>query len=771
MKLKKPIIYSLSIILLITASFLFLSSIDKSANFNKTKNDENKFRELFVDMFNNGGVIIYPTNTSKEITKKYITKLKKLRLFFRRFQMDIAADSSVTDTLLKNKTLLIVGTTQSNLLFKKIKDKLPVKITENGFTYGKYKFFKPADIGIMAYKNPFNEKKISFFVVGNDDEYVLNNIQLTYLSGIQIKRNGENLVIGEFKIDDNNKWYLDKNKFWDFRSSRKSIPFDFGNIIIHSKTFKTLSVASLNDELKNNINKLENFFGKNFKVPAFDYHLFESFERKGLIIQNTDLSNYNIKNNSINVIKNDWINGDDFSATAGYLIEKNYGVSKYKFITNGFSKYFSNNRRGRGFEYWASKIYLSKYFPKLNELLDNKKQSYISNLISNPLGATFVQFYVNRYGKRKAINLYKTKRTFGKKKIAVLEKEWKSYLNKLSKKYEQQINKDKNNTFSPVPSFQKGLSYAHEGYRIHNGYLSKSSFESLKKAVELGTNSISIIPFTSMRDPKKPAPLSFWKSAFSENDETIIYLEHLSQKLNLNLMLKPQIYVGRGWPGDIEMQNEKDWKLFFKNYKNWIMHYAVIAEMYKIPMLCIGNELLKTTTTHNAEWVELIKNIRSIYSGKLTYGANWGEEFESIKFWDYLDYIGISEYYPLSTKENPTDTELFDGAKKIISKIASVQKKYNKPVIFTEVGFRSSKYPWMTSFEKETIKEANYQNQARSYRAILKAAHGTKWLAGMYWWKWPSYLQDGGDPQNDFYTPYNKPAEDVLRQWYSIKWN
>ncbi|MCH7974458.1 MAG: hypothetical protein IH949_11355 [Bacteroidetes bacterium] len=219
------------------------------------------------------------------------------------------------------------------------------------------------------------------------------------------------------------------------------------------------------------------------------------------------------------------------------------------------------------------------------------------------------------------------------------------------------------------------------------------------------------------------------------------------------------------------MQNEKDWELFFDNYKKWIMHYAVIAEMYKIPILCIGNELVKTTITHNDQWLELINKIRGIYSGKLTYGANWGEEFEKIKFWDKLDYIGISEYYPLSKKENPSDKELFDGANRIIAKITEVQKKFNKPVIFTEVGFRSSQYPWMTSHEKETRKSINLQNQARSYRAVLKTAYGKKWLVGMYWWKWPSYLSDGGDPQNDLYTPHNKPAEDVLKQWYSIKWN
>lgn len=768
--MKKPIIYSLSIVLIIVVSFLFLSEIDRSEGLKKERSSEKKFRELYTDMFNNGGLIIYPTNTSAKIQKEYVDKIKNLRLFFRKFKMDVVADTSVSDTLLKNKVLLIVGTPKSNKLFGRIKNKLPISIDTNGFVYKGYSFNNKTDIAILSYKNPFNSKKISFFIIGNNDEYVLNNIRLRYLSGFQIKRNDENIVIGEFRIDENNKWYIDKNKYWDFGKTRKSVPFDFGKIIFHSDNINANSSKNINAILKKNIYNIKQFFGKEFLITPFNYNVFTSFEQKGLIIQNTDLANYNMKNNSINVVKNDWIDGDDFSETAGFLIEKNYDKSKFKFLSDGLSTYFSQNWRGKGFEYWASKIYLSKYFPSLNELLNNKAYNYQSDLISEPLAATFIQFYINKYGKEKTLRLYKRKKDFRKNEIKRLEKEWKKYLKAISKKYEQQLNNDRNNFPLPIPGFQKGLSYAHEGYRIHNGYLSKSSYESLKKAVELGTNSISIIPFTSIRDPKQPSPLRYWQSAFSENDESIIYLEHLSQELKLDLMLKPQIYLGGGWPGDIEMQNKKDWKIFFKDYTRWIMHYALLAEMYKIPLLSIGNELAKTTLTHNDEWVNLIDEIRSVYSGKLTYGANWGEEFEKIKFWDKLDYIGISEYYPLSKKENPSDKELLDGANKIISKIAKVQKIYGKPVIFTEVGFKSSQFPWMTSYEKETRKNPSVQNQARSYRAILKASYGIKWLAGMYWWKWPSYLSDGGDPQNDLYTPLNKPAEDVLKQWYSIKW-
>ncbi|MGH7602165.1 MAG: hypothetical protein ACREOI_37850, partial [bacterium] len=39
------------------------------------------------------------------------------------------------------------------------------------------------------------------------------------------------------------------------------------------------------------------------------------------------------------------------------------------------------------------------------------------------------------------------------------------------------------------------------------------------------------------------------------------------------------------------------------------------------------------------------------------------------------------------------------------------------------------------------------------------------WLAGIYWWKWPTMLEDGG-PQDNQFTPNGKPAAEVVMKWY-----
>ena len=50
-------------------------------------------------------------------------------------------------------------------------------------------------------------------------------------------------------------------------------------------------------------------------------------------------------------------------------------------------------------------------------------------------------------------------------------------------------------------------------------------------------------------------------------------------------------------------------------------------------------------------WVELIEKVRTVYSGKLTYAANY-DNYQDVGFWNHLDFIGINAYFPL---RNPTD--------------------------------------------------------------------------------------------------------------------
>lgn len=765
--------------IIVVLSFLLVVFLADCSNQNKSNEPAQETirtekEEMFRDFVRNGALIVYNSNLDSLKNHMY----SNFR-FFRnslKDKMKFVASSDISETQLKESNLIIIGTPDSNKVLQKIAGTIPLKFTKNGFVFDSIEYSNPKDIVHLMYYNPFNRSKLCYVISGNNETEILKNINLERVGDVRVSKSYETLALGFFKLDERNNWVLNDSLSRNYFKQEKIInPRDHFIYTIHDRNITPALINKIKQIDHEGYEKLKSFVGVNLNSNNIKVHLYSTFEEKGLITDNTDLSNFIDSDSSIHIVVNNWINGDDFSKIAAFLLSSNLGKSKLDFMNKGFGIYFSNKWGNEGYKFWASKLYLSGNVPPLDSLLNNNTLNYISRFVYEPLSGTFIDFLLSKYGKEKFLYFYKNWKG-NKEEIKNFSAEWTNYLHNLSQDFSEKI-KGYASSFPAVKdSFLKGVCFAHVGYQIYNGYLSQDAFESLQKTKELGVNSFSITPFTSMREKHKPEHLRFWEFSGAENDESLIYLEHVSEVLGMSVMMKPHVYLGaNSWPGDIKMNDEKDWNLFFHYYYDWIFHYAMLSEIYKIPLLCIGNELAQATIGHENEWEALISKIRSFYDGKITYAANWGGEFEGIKFWDKLDFIGLSEYYPLSFKDNPTHQELLEGAEKVMNKIHDVSSKYNKMVIFTEVGFRASAKPWKTSEEGESDrKEINFESQERCYQAIFEAAYDQKWLKGMYWWKWPSYLQYNGinaDEPHDLYSPNNRPAQNVMRDWYSRKWN
>ena len=116
--------------------------------------------------------------------------------------------------------------------------------------------------------------------------------------------------------------------------------------------------------------------------------------------------------------------------------------------------------------------------------------------------------------------------------------------------------------------------------------------------------------------------------------------------LGMKVLLKPQIWVPGGFTGDLDFPTVEERREWFASYRDFIMHHAELAVKIKAEIFCIGTEMSKLTR-HEAEWRKIVAEVRKTYKGSLTYAAVQGPEFETLKFWDALDYIGLNNYYPL----------------------------------------------------------------------------------------------------------------------------
>ena len=167
-------------------------------------------------------------------------------------------------------------------------------------------------------------------------------------------------------------------------------------------------------------------------------------------------------------------------------------------------------------------------------------------------------------------------------------------------------------------------------------------------------------------------------------------------------------------------------------------------------------------------WQELIRQIRKVYSGRLTYAAE-GLNAKKIEFWGSLDYIGIDAYFPLSQKSNPTLNELIKGWKKYEPEIRGLSEKYGKKIIFTEIGYKSVEGTTIKPWEWSKNGEASESEQALAYEATYEVFSDKPYLAGVFVWKYFTDMNSYEKGNNlKGFTPYGKEAERVLSTWFGI---
>ncbi|MEO9569661.1 MAG: glycoside hydrolase [Polaribacter sp.] len=284
-------------------------------------------------------------------------------------------------------------------------------------------------------------------------------------------------------------------------------------------------------------------------------------------------------------------------------------------------------------------------------------------------------------------------------------------------------------------------------------------------------NYVALMPFGFIRELSSPKIIHNTKRQwFGETKRGLLQYAKSFQHKNVKIMVKPQIWVWRGeYTGFIEMDSEEKWKVLEDTYSEFILTYAKAAQDLNADILCIGTELEKFVLKRPKYWKELIVNIREIYKGKLTYAANW-DEFKRVSFWKEIDYIGIDAYFPLSDKKTPSIKDLELGWKTHKDEISRIQKQFNKPILFTEFGYRSvdftGKEPW--KFDRD-LGDVNLKAQVNGLQAIHNQFWKEDWFAGGFLWKWFDKHEKVGGLKNHMFTVQNKPAEELLKKLYRQK--
>ncbi|WP_443592175.1 glycoside hydrolase family 113 [Agromyces atrinae] len=243
-------------------------------------------------------------------------------------------------------------------------------------------------------------------------------------------------------------------------------------------------------------------------------------------------------------------------------------------------------------------------------------------------------------------------------------------------------------------------------------------------------------------------------------DDEIVGAIRSAKARGMKVVLKPVVNCADGtWRAHIgffdwDVPNEPSWSDWFASYTAFILHAAALAEAEGCEMLCIGCEMVRADG-QEAHWRRLIERVREVYSGLVTYNCDKYQE-DHVTWWDAVDVISSSGYYPIDTWQQHLD------------RIEKVVVASGKPFFFMEAGCPSRTGSADLPNDWALPGEPSGAEQLQYYEVMLDACRERPWVGGLMLWDWPADLYALEDAAgNDDYCPYGKPAGDYLRSAYA----
>lgn len=272
-----------------------------------------------------------------------------------------------------------------------------------------------------------------------------------------------------------------------------------------------------------------------------------------------------------------------------------------------------------------------------------------------------------------------------------------------------------------------------------------------------GCNFITLVP-NGLQDTPQSESICYTSEATFADQELEKMIYYIKEK-GIKVALKPTVNCKNGtWRAHIsffdeDVPCEPKWCNWFQSYTRFQLHYAKLAERTHCDLFIAGCEMVMSEHREQ-EWRKLIADIRSVYSGPVTYNTDKYQE-HNVKWWDCLDYISSSGYYPIHDWEVQLD------------RIEKVVQKYNKPFLFAEAGCMSTVGSQYVPNDWSLDGEVDLKGQADWFEEMFSITQKRDWIKGYFIWSWPSKLYSlSKAAQDKRYETYGKLSEAVIYKYY-----
>ncbi len=413
-------------------------------------------------------------------------------------------------------------------------------------------------------------------------------------------------------------------------------------------------------------------------------------------------------------------------------------------VREGWPVAMADYWRGRKLAHWATWLLDRDLLPSVGALLDNDRYARMSPLLRLPAAASFCQFVKFEFdpdddaaedgdetpsGMQRIIGLGfypdAVPRILGKSEKEVTA-HWRGWIR-------AQRASTTPPTAGPRTDFSTGrrpasrlagVTIAHS-YRLETGAASREFDDSLA-ALQNATSArwISIRPATAF-DPETNTIDEFAtrldRFANGLPDGAILEAAATAKRRGLKVFLAPELHLDT-----LPFEDDRgSLDAFFDEYRRFVMHYAMLAEIAEVDLFSLGVGLGPAIAARSRDWESLAYDVRRIYSGPTVYCAGDEEELRTIRFGLAVDALGLDLELPPVPRGQTAESFYTRYLGGVASRAEAITERQRRPLILTAAGPGSASAILLDD-----------RDFAIALRALATAFGAREWFGGVFADRW-----------------------------------
>ncbi|MCG3172229.1 MAG: hypothetical protein GMKNLPBB_00375 [Myxococcota bacterium] len=210
------------------------------------------------------------------------------------------------------------------------------------------------------------------------------------------------------------------------------------------------------------------------------------------------------------------------------------------------------------------------------------------------------------------------------------------------------------------------------------------------------------------------------------------------------------------WRGGLKPERPEE---FWTRYTHHLSRMAGLARGVRARALIIGSEMVSLEGAAG-QWRSAARLVRRRFAGELIYSANW-DHVEPIEFWDAMDVLGVSAYFPLAEQGDAPSLERLTGRwRTIFRRLEHQAAAAGKPLEITETGCPARANGLWKPWAEDHAAAVDLSVQHACLESLFAALPDAAGVRRVTLWNWfgAGGVGDGG------YTPRGKAVMEVIRR-------